>query len=150
MKKNLMGPSAEAEIIERILRLRPDSKAKWGTMNATEMLYHCNLCNQQVLEEVCDYKKPSLGIRLKKLIVFNVLPRIPKNNKGPARTHTKGRINDEQFDLQLKIYIDLIHRLVNHQQPFRSIHPALGFLNMEEWGFILWMHMDHHLRQFGV
>lgn len=149
MKRSLFSQSAAADILDRVSYLCVDSKARWGTMNATEMLYHCNLSNQQALEEECEYEKPSFTLRMKKLIVFHFLPRIPRNNKGPARTHTKEKINADQFELQLKIYEELIHKLANREQPLRAIHPALGCLTMKEWGIILWMHMDHHLRQFG-
>lgn len=150
MRKTLFDPSTKTEIIDRIGRLHPSSTAKWGTMTATEMLYHCNLSNQLVLEETRDYEKPSIAIRLKKFVVFHLLTHIPRNNRGPERTRTKDKIGDVQFGLQLETYVSLIHRLVNHEKPFRSIHPALGFLTEEEWGRILWMHMDHHLRQFGL
>lgn len=150
MKRSLFDPSTEREVVARVLLLRVDTKPRWGAMNATEMLYHCNLSNQQVLEEVAAYKIPSFTVRVKKLIVFHFLSHIPRNNKGPARTHTKEKIRDDQFEMQRRKYKELIHGLVNHERPFRAIHPALGFLTMKEWGVILWMHMDHHLRQFGV
>jgi len=150
MKKSLFDPSTEHEVVNRVLRLCVDTKPKWGTMNATEMLYHCNLSNQQILEEVHAYKKPSVTVRIKKLIVFHFLSRIPRNNKGPTRTHTKEKIGDDQFETQRGKYMELIHKLSNHKRPFQAIHPALGFLTRKEWGVILWMHMDHHLRQFGV
>jgi hypothetical protein len=29
-------------------------------------------------------------------------------------------------------------------------HPFFGEMNDTEWDKLIWMHMDHHLRQFGV
>ena len=29
-------------------------------------------------------------------------------------------------------------------------HPAFGTLSAKQWGVLVYRHMDHHLRQFGV
>ncbi|MBK5255550.1 MAG: DUF1569 domain-containing protein [Vicinamibacteria bacterium] len=29
-------------------------------------------------------------------------------------------------------------------------HPAFGPLNREQWGVLVWTHVDHHFRQFGA
>jgi hypothetical protein len=31
-----------------------------------------------------------------------------------------------------------------------SPHPAFGKMNRKEWGIMVYKHLDHHLRQFGV
>ena len=31
-----------------------------------------------------------------------------------------------------------------------GVHPVFGRLSGREWGMICWMHLDYHLRQFGV
>jgi len=35
-------------------------------------------------------------------------------------------------------------------QGIRPEHPALGFLGEEEWGHLMYKHIDHHLRQFSI
>jgi len=29
-------------------------------------------------------------------------------------------------------------------------HPAFGRMSAKQWGVLIYRHMDHHLRQFGV
>ncbi len=30
------------------------------------------------------------------------------------------------------------------------VHPAFGRMSAKQWGVLIYRHMDHHLRQFGV
>jgi len=57
MKKNLLHEEAANLLIERVGRLEAGNEARWGRMNATEMLLHCNLCNWQILTEGASGKK---------------------------------------------------------------------------------------------
>ena len=41
--KNLFDPSAKNEILSRIDKLKPDSKALWGKMNVNQGLRHMTL-----------------------------------------------------------------------------------------------------------
>ncbi len=45
MEKTLFNIVTANNIIERVNKLQPISKPRWGEMNATEMLLHANLCN---------------------------------------------------------------------------------------------------------
>ena len=150
MKKNLLDRPASIEIIERIGRLKADTRNLWGTMNATEMLLHCNLANKSILENESPYQKPSLKERLIKFAIFYILPKLPKNNKGPLRLDVRGTIDKNQFQEQKEKYIETIDRFPVHEKPITAIHPRAGYINTKEWGIFTWMHMDHHLRQFGL
>ena len=41
--KNLFDPSAKNEILSRIDKLKPDSKALWGKMNVNHVFIHMTL-----------------------------------------------------------------------------------------------------------
>jgi len=41
--KNLFEPAVKQDIIDRINKLTPDSKALWGKMNVGQMLAHCQM-----------------------------------------------------------------------------------------------------------
>ncbi|WP_170971030.1 hypothetical protein [Ilyomonas limi] len=57
MKKNLLNKAAAEQMIIRVNALQANAKPKWNIMNATEMLLHCNLCNNQVLDGNIPYKQ---------------------------------------------------------------------------------------------
>src|SRR4051794_21227592 len=98
MSKNLLEKSTAEKIIARVQSLQADNKAKWGVMNATEMLRHCNLCNNQVLDGDLGYKESTLKQRLLRIIALYIAPHFPKNLPTESRNDTKGTIGVEAFE----------------------------------------------------
>ena len=150
MKNTLADAEAAVEIVARFNKLTPENQNHWGTMQVTEMLLHCTLANQFVLDDNSPYRKPTVKESLKKFACFHIITKLPHNRKGPARLQTKNKIDKQQFDLQKQAAIDSVNRFAANKKPINSIHAAMGCLTFEQWGIITWMHMDHHLRQFGV
>jgi hypothetical protein len=150
MKKNLLDQSAAIEIIARAEKLQISNKPIWGKMTVTEMLFHCNLANTQILEEQMAFQPPTFKQRLLKILGLYLLPTFPRNRKGAERNDTKGHIDSSRFDEQLKQLIGILQRFPEHTGPMTLVHPAFGMLTRRQWGRAAWMHMDHHLRQFGV
>ena len=150
MKKSVLQKETAEEIIARVENLNPGSVNLWGKMNVTKMLLHCTLANKFILEDESSYHKPTFKQTVFKMIVFKLITQITRNNKGPKRLEVKGQIDSTLFDKQRQQYIDTIKRFGTHHKPFTSIHARLGYLNTDQWGIMVWMHMDHHLRQFGV
>ncbi|AYB31497.1 DUF1569 domain-containing protein [Chryseolinea soli] len=150
MKKSLLDKAAVTEIIGRVKNLNTESKGRWGKMTVTEMLLHCNLCNRRILEEDVRYIRPSARQRVIKFIVLYILAKIPKNNRGTPDNDTSGLIDVEYFNEQREFFMETLLRFPERKTPFRSLHPVMGYMRNEDWGIVSWMHMDHHLRQFGV
>lgn len=149
MKKNLFDKDCCETIISRIQKLKPEGNAFWGTMNATEMLLHCNLVNEQLLTAEPLRK----GTRIQQYIArWFVLYGInyPKNARTPKRNITKGQIDKEAFAEQLENFIQIIRRFPLHDKPIELPHPYFGDLNTPQWGRAGYKHVDHHLRQFGL
>jgi hypothetical protein len=150
MKKSLFDQVAAAEIVKRFGRLSPANTPLWGKMQITEMLLHCTLANTCIVEDRSPYQRPALKKRLLTFAAIHLIHQFPHNRKGPGRLHTSGKIDRDKFEQQRKACIKSITRFANHKEPITSLHGGLGFLSDREWGIITWMHMDHHLRQFGV
>ena len=150
MKKNLLNESAADQIIERVKKLQPTSKALWGTMNATEMLLHANLCNEEVFHDVVPNKKTTLKQFLLRVLALYIAPNFKKNVKGDVKKETVGKIDPAKFEEQKARFIKLINRYPNHKAPITLPHIAFGNISTKEWGIAAYKHMDHHLRQFGV
>jgi Protein of unknown function (DUF1569) len=150
MKRSLFDQAAAAGIVRRFEQLSPSSHGLWGKMQVTEMLLHCELANTYIVEDKSLYRRPGLKKRLLTFAALHLISKFPHNRKGPERLYTRGRIDPAEFEKQQKASIKSITRLANHKEPITSLHAGLGFLSRREWGIISWMHMDHHLRQFGV
>jgi len=150
MKKNLLNKAAAGKMIARVNALQADTQPKWGIMNATEMLLHCNLCNNQVLDGNIPYQKSTIKQQLLRIIALYIAPHFPKNLKTEPDNDTKGKIGADQFEAQKKLFIETMQQFAERKDPITLTHPAFGNLNTTQWGIAEWKHTDHHLRQFGV
>lgn len=145
--KDLFDPAVKSEIIERINQLRPDSPAKWGKMNVSQMLAHCQ---KPLGVAVGDHKlKANFIIRLigplfkKKL--FNEEP----FKKGLPTDKSFIIADARDFENEKKKMIGMIHAFSADAMSGEP-HPFFGKLTKEEWSCGTWKHLDHHLQQFGV
>ena len=150
MKKSLLDKDCSESLVSRIQNIRPDSQPLWGSMNATEMLLHCNRVNEQLLTAPSTKKGTGIKQYIGRWLVLYLLPHFPKNARTPKRNETKGQVNVSAFDAQLQQFIEMIKRFPVHQKPIELPHPYFGDLNTQQWGLAGYKHIDHHLRQFGV
>ena len=133
MKKNLLYQTAADDIIARVQKLQPTSKAQWGTMNATEMLLHANLCNQEVFENIVPVKRTTVKQYLLRILALYIAPHFKKGVKGDVRKETAGKIDAAQFEEQKARFIELINRYPNHKAPLTLPHIAFGNISTKEW-----------------
>jgi len=56
-----------------------------------------------------------------------------------------------EFERDKQALLLVIHRFAHHPENelFRS-NPVFGRLSRRAWGRLMWRHIDHHLRQFGL
>src|ERR1700751_4755396 len=140
-----------AEFRNRVLRITPANPRQWGTMNVSQMLHHLNLACGSALGF---YKLPDesylVSRTLFRWILVDWFPeqprglRLPKGFKIPH-----GAAFDFDFEKQqlLKIVDAAWHsRSAADWQP----HPMFGPMTVKEWGKLLQIHIDYHLRQFSA
>jgi hypothetical protein len=136
------------EISSRLNKLNKDTSATWGKMNVGQMLNHCQMPLNIILEKEDYGVKPNWLINLlfKKSMYSHKLWR--KNlptAKGFAIT------DEKDFEVEKQAITNLINELNeqrdrNDWQP----HPAFGKMTKDQWGKMQYKHLDHHFRQFGV
>ncbi len=136
------------EISSRLNTLNKDTSANWGKMNIGQMLYHCQMPLNIILEKEDYGVKPNWLINLlfKKSMYSDKLWR--KN----LPTAPGFAIKDEKdFDTQKKAITNLIEELdAQREKEDWQPHPAFGKMTKEQWGKMQYKHLDHHFRQFGV
>lgn len=148
--KNLLHKTAGEEIIQRINKLTPQSKAIWGKMNVNQNLRHLN---QSLLIPIGELdptlvNPPKMPKWLMKFFLLNVKP-----PRGGAETFKEinmvaNNINPTDFEAER-------NSLKNNLNKF-LISPNLipenklgGKFTKDDWGKLNYNHIDHHLRQFG-
>ncbi len=149
--KNIFKIHHAQEIIDRIEKLKPDSKGLWGKMTVAQMLAHCNVTYELVYEN--KHPKPNffMGLILKFLVKQKVV-----NAKPFARNLRTAPIflmqETKNFDLEKKRLIDYILKTAQLGEAHfdGKISHSFGKLNKNEWNNMFYKHLDHHLCQFGV
>lgn len=138
-------------VIQRVMKVRPDTPALWGKMSAHQMLCHLSDQIRLATGEIRDKDESTFFGR--NFIVPMVLLGLPAP-KGKVKTHRKLDFDkgagtaptDFESDRQTLInYINLFETPREDWHP----HPLFGKLSHRKWARFAYTHMDHHLKQFG-
>ncbi len=148
---NIFTKEVSDNIIDRINKLTPETKAEWGKMDVAQMLAHCCVTYEYIYDN--KHKKPgfpmSLVLKLfvKKLVV-NEEPYKPNNRTAPDFIIVDAR-EFEQEKKRLIDYIKKTQELGEAHFDGKESH-SFGKLSKTEWNNMFYKHLNHHLNQFRV
>lgn len=145
--KNLFDDAARQEIIERINKLTPESKAQWGKMNVSQMLSH----NILPMELALQNPKPP-RVFMGKIFGGMVRKKIlsPEPFKKNGFTPKEFRIDSpKEFNENKEKLLKLIDKF-KRGSITDTVHPFFGNMSEDDYGILQYKHLDHHLQQFGV
>lgn len=147
--KNISEPTVLQEVFQRLDALEYETPQLWGTMTAPQMLLHCSKQIGLGTGEVRSKKLYPAPIQwLIKLTVGFLIPWAKNLPTAPAMVSTKEDGLEFQTELAaLKHSINDFVALPDNAS--LAGHPIFGSMTKEEWGRIIYKHIDHHLRQFG-
>jgi len=149
--KNLFDVATADEVKTRIAQLTPQSERQWGKMTVTQMVEHCS---RGVEMATGDKKLPRvfvgrlLGPMVKRMALGNDKPMQKNSPTAPALV-----VNDEpEFVMAQERLLELVDRFATAGPAGCTTHPHafFGKLKPEEWAELMYKHLGHHLRQFGV
>lgn len=149
--KSLFNTSDNQEIISRISRLTANSKTEWGKMAVGQMLTHAQRPLRVALDE----------LKLKRTFVGFLFGNIAKRKLARGEEpFSKNLPTDKNFivtdqrnpDEEKKNLVALVQKFaqVGPGGLSKEPHPFFGYMTTQEWDTLMWKHLDHHLRQFGV
>lgn len=151
MLPNIFQTSVAEEIISRINKLTPETKALWGKMNVAQMLAHCNVTYEMIYEN----KHPKPGAFLKVILKLMVKPIVTneKPYKKSSQTAPAFIITDERiFNAEKARLIGFIKQVQAEGPDSFNGKESLSFgkLSTTEWNNMFFKHLNHHLSQFGA
>jgi hypothetical protein len=145
--KTIFDKTTREELITRVNTLNANSKAQWGKMDVYQMLKHCTLW-EEMMQSKQNHKRALIGYVFGKLALRSVL-----KDESPLRLGTptipelvittKGDV-----ELQKAEWIARIHQYEHFSNP-NFVHVFFGKLTEEQIGYMVYKHIDHHLRQFN-
>jgi len=149
--KNLFEVATVEEVKERMAQLRPDSERLWGKMNPAQALAHCSGAMGMAIGEISPPRVligRLLGPLAKKSLIVNGTPM-----RRNSMTEKSVIVTDERdFVVERQRLRESIDRFAGGGPGICTKHPHFFFgpLTPVEWAVLMYQHLDHHLRQFGV
>ncbi|MBK9330406.1 MAG: DUF1569 domain-containing protein [Sphingobacteriales bacterium] len=148
---NMYAISVADDFISRINKLTPETSAKWGKMNVSQMLAHCCVTYEYIFEERSDRPNFFLKLMLKTMVKSKVVSETPYTQNGP--TGPAFIIADvRDFQKEKTRLLNYICKVTERGAAFFEGKESVSFgeLTSHEWNNMMYKHLDHHLRQFGV
>jgi hypothetical protein len=147
--RSLFDSDARKSILERFDALSPGSPRQWGKMDASQMLAHCSAALERGTGDA-----PSRQMLIGKLLApffrSSMLGDKPFGRNAP--TDPSFVVTDARdFGRERARLAGLVARFCDRgvAEAGKQTHSFLGRMSGEEWGVLMYKHLDHHLRQFG-
>ena len=150
--KTLTSAEERAAVIARVQTLTPDSRRQWGRMTPHQAVCHLSDSFRGVMGERSI--SPSSTI-FSRTVVKWVALRAPM--PWPHGVQTRPEVDQEIGGTKPVEFLKDRHELEAlidefAQRTSRDLHPhpIFGPMTTDEWLGWGYLHLDHHLRQFGV
>jgi hypothetical protein len=152
--KDLFEPTLVKDIKQRIMRLNPESKRQWGTMTLAQTLAHCTSGVQMAMGIINPKRAPFpaniIGLLIKPVVLGDDKP----IRRNAASSPVLFPADPTQCDLERE-RAELIAAIDSFATKGAACcsqhpHPFFGPLKPQQWAILMYKHVDHHLRQFGV
>lgn len=146
---SLLNDADRARLHRRVDQLAPGTAPRWGRMTVPQMVCHLIDSIESAWDD--DTEPPGRGPLSRqplKWLVLRVLP-WPQGKMGSPARLTRRQPAEWTADVAtLHAMIDrLAARPSSDQWPASEV---FGALSRDNWGALLYAHLNHHLKQFGV
>jgi hypothetical protein len=152
--KNLFDPTVVEDVKRRIRRLGPESERQWGTMPVALMLAHCTAGFQMAMGTLrpkrASFPANLIGRLIQPLVFGNDKPM--RRNSPSSPELFMADPTECEFERERVELMQAIDRFVTAGAAgcTQHSHPFFGRLKPQQWAILMYKHVDHHLRQFGV
>ncbi len=142
-----LSESTLGDFLERFRQIAPDAKPLWGEMTAPQMIGHLNGAARYSMGYGPDipFKGNWKTRHIFAPLILNGFKQIPHNVKG-ARSSDPPVADLPTLETSLQEMLEK-YRAGAFNPPH---HPFFGTIGPNGWMKFHGLHLDHHLRQFGV
>jgi Protein of unknown function (DUF1569) len=151
--KTVARHSDKAEILRRLRVVGPDCRARWGRMSAHQMICHLSDSLRMAIGQKPVGEAGGLLHRtfLKWIVLYLPLRWPPGILTTPEIDQEIGGTRPVDFAADVAELEALFERITTQSESIdRRVHPVFGRMSEAAWLRWAYLHMDHHLRQFGV
>jgi hypothetical protein len=152
--RSLARPADKSEVLRRLGVLRADSARRWGRMSAHQMVCHLSDSFLAVMgrKEVSLATGPLQGTIVKWIALYVPIPWPSGIRTRPELDQAEGGgTRPAEFAADVARLESLVELVSAERRSFEwHPHPRFGPMSDAEWRRWAYLHMDHHLRQFGA
>lgn len=148
----MFGEPTVENVIKYLSALTPDTKPKWGKMNAQRMIEHLTDTVQ-----IATGKNPQDQIvpdeKLPGMLRFLASDKEMAQEIQVPFALEETALRHPEIELALdELVEELIHfeELYEANEGLTQVHPYYGPLGYEEWTRLNSKHLTHHFKQFGL
>ena len=147
--KTVFDPGVRGELTSRIGGLSESDKALWGKMDVGQMVKHCVLWQEWVLNNK-PLKRVFIGRLLGRMALRKEMSSEVMRKNNPSSVELIVTDTDIDLDRERLLLEGLVRGYGTYRYPAGGfIHPFFGKMTMEQIGRFAYKHLDHHLQQFG-
>ena len=151
--KTLANENDRSEVLRRLRNVNPALKPRWGRMSAHQMICHLS---DALMMATADQQLTQAPVPLPRIVLKWISLYLPVH--WPAGIVTTPEIDQEvggtspgdfaNDTAKLRSLIDVfVRRKGSSSWP---PHPIFGKMSEAQWFRWAYLHIDHHLRQFGA
>jgi Protein of unknown function (DUF1569) len=143
----------KAEILRRLRTIRPDCARRWGKMSAHQMVCHLSDAFRMVTQQKA--ASPATGLvqstMVKWIALYTPLPWPQGVQTRPEMDQQVGGTRPRDFAADVAELEALLEAITTPASDYRwPAHPIFGKMSEAAWMRWAYLHVDHHLRQFGL
>ena len=135
--------------------LTEDAVPAWGKMNAQQMIEHLShFFDVSTERRIYALVTPEEHLPKYREFLFSE-KQFRENTKAPGNILGEEPLPVETAHIseaknKLRESVDFFFEYFQTKPGHKSMHPAFGMLDIEEWILLHYKHVLHHLRQFGL
>ena len=151
--KSLRNRNDKEMVLRRLMALRPDSTRRWGKMSPHQMVCHLSDSFLTAFGEKAVSPSTSLFQQtvVKWIALKSPLPWPHGVKTRPEVDQEVGGTRPVEFGRDVDLLSGIVERFTREPREIKwQPHPTFGALTDEERMRWAYLHMDHHLRQFGL
>ena len=149
--KNFFESSDRRELLDRLGKLRPDAARLWGKMDPAQMCAHCALALEVAAGDV-PKKQAFIGKVLAPFVKNKLVHGTAPLSKNSPTDPTFVVSDPRDFQKEKARLVAVTGRFgdAGVRAADGRVHSFFGKMTGDEWGVLMYKHLDHHLRQFGA
>ena len=151
--KTLANATDKKEVLRRLQQLKPDSRRRWGKMTAHQMICHLHDSfragtGEKQISSVSNFLTRTLLKWIALYVPISWPHGVPTR---PEMDQNRGGTKPVEFDRDVRELEMMVERFSQPQRDFDwHRHPLFEEMSDRDWLRWGYLHVDHHLRQFGV